>query len=664
MPLGVDIGGTFTDLVLLVDGRTVIHKVPSTPADHAQGFLAGLQDLGAEAGGAAVIHGTTVATNALLERKGARTALITTAGFKDLLAIGRQARPALYALEPDRPPPLVPDELCHEIDERVDYRGQVVRPLDPAALAPLMQRLREQGVESVAICLLFSFLRPEHEQLAEEAAKAAGFSVSPSYLILPEFREYERASTTVANAFVSPVMEQYLSRLEERLPPEGGPLRVMQSNGGIITAAAARSAAARTVLSGPAAGVVGAAYMAGLSGYLDIISLDMGGTSTDVSLVPGRLRETTETVIGGVPIRLAMLDIHSVGAGGGSIARLDAGGALRVGPESAGADPGPACYGVGSDITVTDAHLYLGRLHRDQFLGGRMRLDPARTEKLIGELGRRARLEPERLAAGVLRVANANMEKAIRVISVERGFDPRRFTLVAFGGAGPLHGCDLAEALDIPRVLVPRSPGVLSALGLLAADVMKDYTKTVMWPVEGQLEDDFVRQIALGFRDLATRGWEDMDQEGLPRSQVHVLTAMDMRYVGQSFELVVPFDELSTADLVGRFHSVHRERFGYSRPGEPVEIVNLRLKLIGQVQRPVFSHQEPGAPNPSGALLGEREVWFGKPLAAKVYDRDTLHAGNLIAGPAIVVQMDATTAVPPGWAGRVDVVGNLVLERG
>jgi len=694
MPLGVDIGGTFTDLVLLVDGRTVIHKVPSTPGDHAQGFLAGLQDLGPEAQGAPVIHGTTVATNALLERKGARTALITTAGFRDLLAIGRQARPDLYALEPDRPPPLVPPERSFEVDERVDYRGEVLRPLDPSCLGPLVRQLREVETQSIAICLLFSFLRPDHERMIEEALRAAGFSVSPSYLILPEFREYERASTTAANAFVSPVMERYLSRIEEALswqpsagsgnvavarqapqPHTSTSLRVMQSNGGIITAGAAKLTAARTVLSGPAAGVVGAAYMAGLSGYLDIISLDMGGTSTDVSLVPGRLRETTETVIGGVPIRLPMLDIHTVGAGGGSIARLDAGGALRVGPESAGADPGPACYGLGDDVTVTDAHLYLGRLHRDQFLGGRMQLDPARSLRAIEELARRAGLDLERLTAGVLRVANANMEKAIRVISIERGFDPRRFTLVAFGGAGPLHGCDLAEALDIPRVVVPRSPGVLSALGLLAADVMKDYTKTVMWPLEesGSPEHglgpskggaaDLMRQIALGFRELATRGWADMDEEGLPRSQVHVLTAMDMRYAGQSFELVVPFDELSTADLAGRFHSVHRERFGFSRPGEPVEIVNLRFKLIGQVQRPVFPQEPPGPPDPSGALLGERDVWFGGRVATKVYARESLHAGNRIVGPAILVQMDATTAVPPLWGARVDGVGNLVIER-
>src|SRR3990172_2544923 len=375
MPVGVDIGGTFTDFVLIREGQLTIHKLPSTPQDHSLAFLAGLEELGDPALAGPIVHGTTVATNALLERKGARTALVTTRGFRDVLAIGRQTRPALYALEPRRPPPLVPGEFRFEVDERIDYQGQVLKALDTGALDSLVEALRAGGAESVAVCLLFSFLYPEHERQIAERLRGAGFSVSPSYLVLPEFREYERTSTTVVNPYVSPILEGYLTHLQERLPAQAGPLRIMQSNGGLITAGAAKAAAARTVLSGPAAGVVGAAYMAGLSGYRDIISFDMGGTSTDVALVPGRLRETNEAVIGGVPIHLPMLDIHTVGAGGGSIARLDAGGALRVGPESAGADPGPACYGVGDQITVTDAHLLLGRLHPDQFLGGRMRLD-------------------------------------------------------------------------------------------------------------------------------------------------------------------------------------------------------------------------------------------------------------------------------------------------
>jgi len=663
MGLGVDIGGTFTDFVLVAGGVLRIHKTPTTPSDHAEAFLQGMADLGPAALQGPLVHGTTVVTNTLLERKGARTALVTTKGFRDVLEIGRQARPSLYALEPTKPAPLVPAALRFEVDERVDYQGEVLRPLDQASLGPLVEALKAAGVESVAVCLLFSFLRPDHERIVAAALQEAGFPVSASYLILPEFREYERTSTTVVNAYVTPVMERYLTQLEQRLPPEAGPLRIMQSNGGTITAAAAKAAAARTTLSGPAAGVVGAAYTAGLSGFRDLITFDMGGTSTDVSLVPGRLRETNEAVIAGAPVRLPMLDIHTVGAGGGSIAWIDAGGALRSGPESAGADPGPACYGRGDHVTVTDAHLLLGRIQPDQFLGGRMRLDAERPARLMEALGRRIGLDAAETARGVLRVANANMEKAIRVISVERGSDPRRFTLVAFGGAGPLHACDLAEALAIPRVLAPRHPGVLSALGMLAADVMKDYSRTVMWPLPEPMGDAFARRLAAVFRDLAARGWQEIAGEGLPRESVQVLTALDMRYAGQSFELVVPFDDLSTGDLMGRFHAAHKERFGYSMPGDPVEVVNLRMKLLGAVQRPALPREAPGGSDPFAALRGERPVWFTEPLPARIYDRERLHAGNVIPGPAIINQLDATTVINPGWTGRVDAAGSLILER-
>ena len=663
MALGVDIGGTFTDFVLVAGGVLSVHKVPTTPSDHAEAFLQGMADLGAAALQGPLVHGTTVATNTLLERKGARTALVTTKGFRDVLEIGRQARPSLYALEPTKPAPLVPAALRFEVDERIDYQGAVLRPLDPDSLSPLVAALKAAGVESVAVCLLFSFLTPDHERAVAAALQAAGLPVSASYLVLPEFREYERTSTTVVNAYVSPVMGRYLTHLEQRLPAEAGPLRIMQSNGGTITAAAAKAAAARTVLSGPAAGVVGAAYTAGLSGFRDLITFDMGGTSTDVSLVPGRLRETNESVIAGAPVRLPMLDIHTVGSGGGSIAWIDAGGALRAGPESAGADPGPACYGTGDHVTVTDAQLLLGRLHPDQFLGGRMRLDSARPARLLEALGSRIGLDLMRTARGVIRVANANMEKALRVISVERGADPRRYTLVAFGGAGPLHACDLAEALGIPRVVVPPHPGVLSALGMLAADVMKDYSRTVMWPLPEPLGEAFSRQLAAGFRDLAARGWQEMADEGVSRQRVQVLPALDMRYSGQSFELVVPFDDLSTSDLMGRFHAAHKERFGYSMPGEPVEIVNLRMKLLGAVQRPSLPREAPSGPDPTAALLGERTVWFNQPLPSPVYERERLHAGNVIVGPAIITQLDATTVVNPGWTGRVDPIGSLIVER-
>lgn len=663
MPLGVDIGGTFTDFVLLADGRLSVHKVPSTPGDLALAFLQGLEHLGGAEVAGAIIHGTTIVTNSLLERTGARTAFITTQGFKDLLTIGRQTRPVLYALEPRREPPLVPPELCFEVPERVDAAGQVVQALDLAAVAELSQALRQLQVESVAICFLFSFLYPDHEQAVAAALQNAGFSVSASHRVLPEFREYERASSTVVNAYVGPVFQQYLTQLEGRLPSQGVPLRVMQSNGGIVTAAAAKAAPVRIVLSGPAAGVVGAAYVAGLSGFFDLITFDMGGTSTDVALVPGRLRETTEATVAGVPLRVPMLDVHTVGAGGGSIARIDAGGALRVGPQSAGADPGPACYGVGDQPTVTDAHVVLGRLSSEHFLGGKMPLQTERSHQAVAALGRQMGLESEVAAQGILRVANAEMEKALRVISVERGYDSRGFTLVAFGGAGPLHACELAEGMGITQVLVPRTPGVLSALGLLTADVMKDYSQTVMWRLPQVMDGAFVREIAMSFRDLAAKGWDDMHAEGFGRGNVQVLTAMDMRYVGQSYELVVPFDDLSTSNLGGRFHAAHRERFGYHLPAEPIEVVNLRLKLLGQVQRPALPREEAGPPDASAAVIGGRTVWFQGPSAATVYDRELLRAGHRIAGPALIVQMDATTAVPPGWAGRVDGVGSLILEK-
>lgn len=663
MPLGVDIGGTFTDFVLLADGRLTVHKVPSTPGNHALAFLQGLEHLGGAEVAGPIIHGTTIVTNTLLERTGARTAFITTQGFKDLLTIGRQTRPLLYALEPQREPALVPPELCFEVPERVDAAGQVVQALDLAAVAELSQELRQLQVESVAVCFLFSFLSPDHEQAVAAALQNAGFSVSASHRVLPEFREYERASATVVNAYVGPVFQQYLTQLEGLLPSQGVPLRVMQSNGGIVTAAAAKAAPVRIVLSGPAAGVVGAAYVAGLSGFFDLITFDMGGTSTDVALVPGRLRETTEATVAGVPLRVPMLDVHTVGAGGGSIARIDAGGALRVGPQSAGADPGPACYGVGDQPTVTDAHVVLGRLSSEHFLGGKMPLQTERSHQAVAALGRQMGLESDVAAQGILRVANAEMGKALRVISVKRGYDPRGFTLVAFGGAGPLHACELAEGMGITRVLVPRTPGVLSALGLLTADVMKDYSQTVMWRLPQVMDGAFVREIAMGFRDLAAKGWDDMHAEGFGRGNVQVLTAMDMRYVGQSYELVVPFDDLSTSNLAGRFHAAHRERFGYHLPGEPIEVVNLRLKLLGQVQRPVLPREEAGQPDPSAAVIGGRTVWFAGPTTATLYDRGLLRAGHQIAGPALIVQMDATTAVPPGWAGRVDGVGSLILEK-
>jgi N-methylhydantoinase A len=672
MILGIDVGGTFTDLVLLDGtGRVRIQKLLTSARDPSVAILQGIADLGAGPE-TTVVHGATVATNALLERRGARTALITTEGFRDVLEIGRQARADLYALEPSRPEPLVPAHWRFELRERVDRHGRVLLPLDPEAVAGVARALRREGIQSVAVSFLFSFLNPRHEQLVrDEIAALAGEEiplVSLSSDILPEYREYERTSTTVMNAYVMPLMAGYLANLERGLG--GRRLRVMQSNGGAISAEGARAQAARTALSGPAGGVVGGFELARLAGYQDVITFDMGGTSTDVSLCPGQVQHTSEGSIAGLPLRLPIIDIHTVGAGGGSIARLDAGGALRVGPQSAGADPGPVCYGLpGADeITVTDANLLLGRLDAGHFLGGRMALDLERTTARFQDLARRLSLPLEAAAWGVIRVANSNMERAIRTISVERGHDPRRFTLVAFGGAGPLHACELASALGIPRVLLPPSPGVLSALGMVLADVVKDYSQTVMLRAHTLQPETLPHLLA----PLLERARADLQGEGLAEESIELRPALDMRYTGQSFELTValPGGPQEVEGLVQAFHEAHRRRFAYASEGEAVEIVNLRVQAVGHSAKPRLTPREPGPSDPRAAHAGYKPVYFaasGSPRGARLiiaalYERDRLVPGNMLVGPAVIWQLDTTTVIPPGWAATVDPWGNLVAE--
>ncbi len=675
MLLGIDVGGTFTDFVLLDDaGRVRIHKLLTSARDPSVAILQGIAEL--ETGPETiVVHGATVATNALLERRGARTALITTEGFRDVLEIGRQTRPDLYALHPTRPAPLVPARWRFELPERVDRQGTVLVPLDREAIDGVVRQLLEEGVESVAVCFLFSFLNPSHERLVRERIAALGGESAPfvslSSDVLPEYREYERTSTAVINAYVAPLMNRYLSNLEHGL--EGRRLRVMQSNGGIISAKAARTLAARTALSGPAGGVVGAFELACTAGFEQAITFDMGGTSTDVSLCPGRVQETTEGTIAGLPTRLPILDIHTVGAGGGSIAHLDAGGALRVGPESAGSDPGPVCYGrdEAQEITVTDANLVLGRLDAGHFLGGRMVLDLERTLARMQDLARRLSLPLEAAAWGVIRVANSNMERAIRTISVERGHDPRGFTLVAFGGAGPLHACELAAVLGIPRVLIPPQPGVLSALGMVLADVVKDYTQTVMLPAEAAHTGTLGRL----FAPLYERARGDLRAEGLADEEIALWPALDMRYVGQSYELTVGIRNGETGEsgleYVEDFHEAHRKRFSYASEGEPVEIVNLRLKAAGRTAKPQFSCRPSGSLDPKAAHAGYKQVHFAdpntphaaRPVPTALYERERLAPGNIVVGPAVMFQLDTTTTIPPGWAATVDGWGNLVVER-
>ncbi len=663
--VGIDVGGTFTDIAVLQDGRLSVHKLPSTPQNPSLGIVQGVGEVGVDTATADFVHGSTVATNALLEGKGSRTALVTTMGFEDVLEIGRQSRAELYNLEQDRAPALAPWELRFGLPERVDYTGAILEDLQPDAIQALMALIGEAGADAVAVSFLFSFLNPVHEDMVYEALRKldpAPF-ISLSSRVLPEFREYERTSTVVVNAYVGQVMSRYLGELEQSL---GEGLRIMQSSGGSITARLASEQPVRTILSGPAGGVVGAFHVAQQAGYPDIITLDMGGTSTDVSLCPGRIKETGSSNVGGHPISVPMIEIHTVGAGGGSIARVDAGGALTVGPQSAGADPGPACYGRGEHLTVSDANLLLGRLRPDHFLGGRMTLDLPRVQELMESLASGLGLSEQDAALGILRVVNANMERAIRAISLERGYDPRSFALVPFGGAGPVHGCDLAQELGIPRVLIPARPGILSALGVAIADVVKDYSRTVMLR-GGDLDRTRLEEEFHGMEGLART---ELEQEGLPAERMTARRFLDVRYVGQSFELTVDFPTSRAARtteglaraISDSFYRAHLQRFGYADRAEPVEIVNLRLKLDLAVDKPDLQLETAQGTNSSQAQIATVGVVFREgELPTPVYDRDLLGTANRIEGPALVVQLDSTTVVPPRWHGEVDAYGNLLL---
>jgi N-methylhydantoinase A len=650
--LGVDVGGTFTDFYYWRAGRLRTHKRPSTPDNPARAVIEGIAEMGWRPD--EVVHGSTVATNAVLERRGARTAFVATRGFRDLLTIGRQARPSLYDLEPSRPPPLVPPEFCFEVDERVDYRGQALRTPSDAALESLAAAVALSGAETAAVCLLFSFLRPEHEARVAAALRAAGLDVSVSHEVLPEFREYERASTTTLNAYVAPVVRRYLADLRERLASAGGAkLAVMQSSGGLASAEQAASLPAALLLSGPAGGVAGAFSIAHAAGFDHIITFDMGGTSTDVALCAGSIPYTSEWSVDGLPMRLPSVDVHTVGAGGGSIAWVDSGGALRVGPASAGADPGPACYGRGGPATVTDAHVLLGRLSADTLLGGSLRIDPEASQRALEEAAGAGG------AQGVIAVANATMERALRVVSLQRGYDPRDFTLVAFGGAGPLHACDLAEALSLPRVLVPRYPGLLSAMGMALADATRDLAAPVMATADGDHSGSLDARLRQAFAEMGERLRRELGAEAQTEP------AADMRYEGQGYELTVPWPaEGGLPAAVEAFHAAHQRRYGHADRGRPVEVTAARVRARLRRQKPPVPPLAPGPRSPQAALSGRRTVVFDRPRDARVYARERLLAGNVIEGPAVVAQMDATTLVPPGWRARVDSAGNLVIEGG
>ncbi len=651
--LGIDTGGTFTDLVLAEGQKLRIHKVPSTPDNPAIAFLKGVEQLCRGLMPECITHGSTVATNTLLERKGARVALVTTAGFEDILEIGRQNRPSLYDFEVEKPPPLIGRDDIFGVNERTLYDGTIERKPDAREIERISDAILSRRYDSVALCLLHSYANPENERFVAGILEKTGVPVSASHRVLPEYREYERFSTTSVNAYVSPKMDGYLGSIEEGLP-ESVHLRVMQSNGGSISASRARVEAVQTLLSGPAAGVVGAFEVARRAGFDKVITFDMGGTSTDVSLCDGGVSLRTHSIIASSPIGIPVVDIHTVGAGGGSIAWLDPAGSLHVGPQSAGAQPGPVCYGRGSDLTVTDANLCLGRMFADRFLGGAMRLDLDRANEHMLKFANNLGMPVGEAAEGILRVANATMERAIRVISVERGHDPRQFSLIAFGGAGPMHACELARALAIPNIIIPHNAGVLSALGLLMADVVKDFSQTVLLKSD-ELSD---RRLESLFAPLEEKGQDVLKAEGFARERIELERSLDLRYIGQSYEVTVP----ATADFLAAFHSEHFRLYGHSDASRPVELVNIRLTVRGRVESPEFSPGDETERIPESALVGSGQTLFsGRKFETPVYERTELRPGNRFGGPAIVVEMSATTLVAPEFEARVDAHGNIIM---
>jgi N-methylhydantoinase A len=652
MLLGVDTGGTFTDFVLFDGEQLRVHKVLSTPHAPEQAILQGVRELGLESEQfkqLQLVHGSTVATNAVLEGKGVRIVFITNHGLKDLLTIGRQARRELYNLQPQPITPPIPEELCLESGGRLGADGGVVELLTDEELARLVEQVRALKPEAVAINLLFSFLDDRFERQIE-AALPQGLFISRSSTILPEYKEYERGITTWLNAWVGPLVEGYLTRLVAGLP--GATVSVMQSSGNTIDASLAGRQAVQMLLSGPAGGLSAARTIGALAGREHLLTFDMGGTSTDVALIDGELQLTSEGRIGPWPVAVPMVDMHTIGAGGGSIARVDAGGLLQVGPESAGAAPGPACYGRGgSEATVTDANLVLGRLRADAFLGGEMTLDVVAAEQAVGLIAEQLNLGLHQAAEGIIRIANEHMARALRVISVQRGIDPRQMTLACFGGAGGLHVCALAESLGMRQALVPIHGGVLSALGMLTAPRGRQLSRTR----QGLLHEIAVAEIERELERLHEAGLASLAQEGVTAAEVTALPGLDLRYRGQSYTLNVAWQG-DVADSAEAFHLAHQGRYGH-RLELPVELVNLRLSLRGpSPQLPIRMltagrEEEPG-----------RATLYGIDDAVTLYRREALRSGEVLQGPALVTEQVSTTFIAPRWRAMVDPHGNLILD--
>lgn len=647
--VGIDTGGTFTDIVAAIGGELRVHKVLSTPADPAVAVIQGLAEMlnGAKPG--AVTYSSTVATNALLEKKGARVALITNSGFEDLIEIGRQNRDDLYALSPSRPEQLVARSMRLGVAERTLFDGKSLTPLTSAELARLTRAAARSGASAFAICLLHSYANARAENRIARTLAPLKRSISVSHRLLAEYREYERASTTVVNAYIAPRMNAHLANLERRLA--GSALRVMQSNGTAIGCGLARAEPVRTILSGPAAGVVGATALAHQIGCDRIITFDMGGTSTDVSLFDRQVKIRTLSYPDGYAVRTPVIDIHTVGAGGGSIARIDEGGSLRVGPQSAGAIPGPACYGRGTLPTVTDADLVAGRLVASSFLGGAMRLYPERSKRALGVLARAMKSTALEAARGVIRVVNANMERAIRVISVEQGYDPRDFTLFAFGGAGPMHACELAMDLGIRRILMPRNPGLLCAWGAASAPLGREYSITV------RALNPTLRTLSARASVLEKRARAELRRDGASPAAIKIDLSADMRYRGQSYEIEVPL----SASVIEDFHAAHRRRFGHCAPDADVEAVNLRLRAYAADRSMPLERCARTSVSPKPISRAKTLVGRGQ-RAVPIYAREAIGAGSRIRGPAVIVELSSTAYLAPEFTLRADEFGNLQLE--
>ncbi|MBN1272889.1 MAG: hydantoinase/oxoprolinase family protein [Candidatus Aminicenantes bacterium] len=659
--VGIDTGGTFTDFVFCFAGKTVIKKIPSTPEKPSAAIIKGLEEFLNNADyQPVVIHGTTVGTNALLERKGGKIALLTTCGFEDVLFIGRQTRRNLYSLRGETRHPLLPRKLCFGLEERTTPQGNIEYKVTQKDMETVVLSLKKNKIDAAAVCFIHSYANPSNERTAGRELRKHKILTSLSTDILSEYREYERTAAAAVNAYLMPVLNKYLSGLQKEL--KSATLYIMQSNEGYISAARAGQEPIRTALSGPAGGVVGSFQLAKASGFNRIITFDMGGTSCDVSLVDGRINRTQESTIGDFPIRLPIIDIHTVGAGGGSIARIDQGGSLRVGPESAGADPGPACYGKDLLPTVTDAHLFLGRLDHRFFLGGNMKLHPDRSRKSLEKLAAEIGKSTSETAEGIIEIANANMEKAIRVISVEKGHDPRSFSLFSFGGAGGLHAADIAAHLRISSVLVPKNAGVLSAFGLLQADSVKDYSLSLLQTAE----DNVRKELQKHFEKLTQKALEDMKRENFQESRINLFSFLDLRYQGQSYEITVPykFSKDGRSRFINDFHQAHKKLYSYWHPEKSVEIVNIRVKAVGQGKKIRLKKHLFQQTSPAGAFIRNQEaVYGGEPFKIPIYDRSYLGPGNKLKGPAVIGDYESTTFLPPGFKLEVDGYLNLIIDK-